>query len=338
MAIQINYSNSSGAQSGLNVLRTQGLKAYFQHYENNFAAAQVDPDLVEQAGQAFSTDISTQISAGFLTNPTQQPMAAFSDAQYGGNTSLSTGSGSAFIAEVSDASGLQVGQLAYTLFYNPAHVLFGELDTVYLGDQATLANVSNDLHTMDLPVVDISNLNSELNGGIKQNGLGQWKAIDHDEGLVGGTNTDTSSIWYGTSYGNDTHNIVYDLMSNHGLVSGPKETAALQHVLNWSAFDLDHNGTVYNEVFDGFAGKDTFKVGGGDGDVIRSFDPTQDIVQVTTSYNHSTPADVLANSFDGTYNGESGVYVYDDFFGISNFTFLVGISTTDLSSGNFAIG
>ena len=279
MAIQINYSNSSGTHSGLNVLRTQGLKAYFQHYENNFAAAQVDPDLVEQAGQAFSTDISTQVSAGFLTNPTQQPMAAFSDAQYGGNTSLSTGSGSAFIAEVSDASGLQVGQLAYTLFYNPAHVLFGELDTVYLGDQATLANVSNDLHTMDLPVVDISNLNSELNGGIKQNGLGQWKAIDHDEGLVGGTNTDTSSIWYGTSYGNnDTHNIVYDLMSNHGLVSGPKETAALQHVLN--QFDLEHNGTSHSEVFDGFNSKDTFHIGTGD-DAINDFG-SNDVVDLSS--------------------------------------------------------
>lgn len=333
MAIQINYSDSTGTHKGLDVLRTEGLKAYFDHYESTFTAAQVDPLTVTQAGQAFSTNNSSAVT-GVTVNPIS---SAFADQQYGGNTNLSSGDGSAFIAEVKSGSGLVVGQLAYTLFNAPSHTLGGELDTIYLGDQATLNSAAlSGLHDMTEPVVDISNLASVLNGGIKETSPGVWEFIGRNEGLSGGVNTDTNSIWYGTEYGNnDTHNIVYDLMSNHGLVAGAKETASLQHVLN--KFDLDHNGTVNDEVFDGFAGKDTFKVGGGY-DTIQGFDITQDVLQVTTGYGHSSAADVLAASFDGTYNGKAGVYVFDDLFGISHFSFLVGVSASDLSASNVAIG
>lgn len=333
MAIQINYSNSTGSHTGLNVLRTEGLKAYFDHYEAMFTAAQVDPLTVTQAGQAFSTNNGSAVT-GVTVNPIG---SSFADQQYGGNTNLSSGNGSAFIAEVKSGPGLVVGQLAYTLFNAPSHTLGGELDTIYLGDQATLNSAAlSGLHDMTEPVVDISNLASVLNGGIKETSPGVWEFIGRTEGLSGGVNTDTNSIWYGTEYGNnDTHNIVYDLMSSHGLVAGAKETASLQHVLN--KFDLDHNGTGHNEAFDGFAGKDTFKVGGGE-DIVRGFDSTQDVLQVTTGYGHSTVADVLAASYDGIYGGNYGVYVFDDFWGISHLTFLVGVSTSELSASNFAIG
>lgn len=324
MAIQINYSDSTGTHSGLNVLRTQGLKAYFDHYEATFTAAQVDPINVVQDGQAFSTASSASVT-GVTVNPIP---AMFADLQYGGNTELTGGDGSAFIAEVKyalDGSGnkivdssLVVGQLAYTLFNPPSHTLGGELDTIYLGDQATLNSTAlSGLHDMTEPVVDISNLASVLNGGIKETSPGVWEFINRTEGLVSGVNTDTNSIWYGTEYGNnDTHNLVYDLMSRHGLVSGPKETAALQHVLN--QFELHHNGTGEDEVFDGFDSKDTFFVGEG-ADEINEF-ASIDKVDVSdyAFTNVLTSADlftegyvnlIAANTWEITDDGANSVIV-----------------------------
>lgn len=307
MAIQINYSSASASgNASLGILRANGLKAYFAEYESTFTQTHPGgtPVTPTTNAQWFSHLYSSDVTYDGTTYS-----GYVADLQYAGLT-LTAGKYSAFIAESKTvANGAAVGQLVY--WFND-HTLFGDLDKVSLGEVVgptpSASPTTPSTYSMTRDVVSFTNLDSVLNAGLDSGGH-----------VISRTSTTDT---------NDTHEIVYGLM---GGATNTNHTQPLQGYLN--ANDLDHNGTAYGEVFDGFNDNDLFRIGGG-ADQILGFDPSEDTVNLGGLYGYGTATDAYnaMTNTSFTINGVlyTGAYLESQDF--SHSVFFAGVSKGSLSS------
>lgn len=319
MAITINYASAGAPSStGLNVLRTDGLKAYFAHYAATFYSPGYPIPPTPPVGtppaattlQWFSTMSTTDPTFG--GNTYDDFMA---DYQYAGSATRPASGGnpaqtSIFIAEAKyyanpASSPVAQGQLVY---HFASHSLFGELDKIKLGDAINTTPMpsvaANTTYSLTQPVVEIGNLASVLNAGV----------------------SGSSVIAWGTG-NNDVHNIIYPLMGQHG---GYGSTSGLELYLN--ANDLEHIGTTQNEVFDGFNDNDLFRVNGGD-DLINGFDVSEDVVNLSVYGYGSGPAGVAAALADVDYTYSPGDALFENG---GHTVLLIGVSS-GLTAANISV-
>lgn len=283
MAIEIDYGSS--------YVRSNGLKDYLALYELTF-----EQPSHPSSEQGFSTVDGSGYSA-VVGGVTQNYSATFSDWQYAGQTTgldeNDTPYVSAFIAQA-DAGG-DIGKLVYSLFNLPTHTLFGDLDSVALGE--TLSKNYPDpvnkptefFYELGTTHVTVSNLMSVLNEGVTGD---PSVPIDWRTGSSPYDPYDISN--------NDVHNVIYPLMAGHG---GNGSTSGLQHYFDLNG--VQYNGTAADEYFDGFDAEDVFKVGGYSvsGDVIDGFDASEDVIDFR-GYSHGfvDAADVLNYYSSGEIN------------------------------------
>lgn len=279
MAITITYGSSLSSIGGL--------ADALDYYNNTFSQSYH----YETGG--FSTVDSNSVTVDGRTYS-----STYSDLQYASESS-STGQSSAFIAEAATNE-----QLTYTYNVYPYHTLFGDIDSITLGEG--LSSTSG-LWSLTDEFISLSGLNS-LNGG-----------------LSGG------SVIAGSTGNNDTHNIIYDLMTGSVGTTGDY-TDVLEGFLNSEGTHVI--GTSSNDEFDAYSAQDAFVLNGGNDVVNAGFQTgtSGDVIDITGINGFANAAAAVA-AVD--YSTGNAVLTYYEGF-TAHTVEITGVSS-GLTTDNFVV-